>query len=121
MTTAGFQETVADLARLWLGLMLPPLAWAMQMGAMYALQPWLCVHGQMRVPNDVISLLAAVVAAAGGVIAWRRRRVLASTSPEQRRLRACFMASLGMALSAMFVLVILALWLPNHLMSPCPL
>jgi hypothetical protein len=121
MSEAAFRESIADLVWLWVGLMLPPLAWAMQMGTMYALQPWLCVHGQIRAPNDVISLLAAVVAAAGGVIAWRRHRALSSTSPEQRRLRACFMASLGVALSAMFVLVIVALWLPNRLMSPCPL
>jgi hypothetical protein len=121
MTTAALQESVADLVRLWLGLTLPPFAWAMQMGTMYALQPWLCVHGQMRPLNDVISLMAAGVALAGGMIAWRRHRALASSSPEQRSLRARFMASLGVALSAMFVLVILALWLPNHLMSPCPL
>jgi hypothetical protein len=122
-TITAFDEPMADIIRLWLGLLLPPLAWSVQLGSMYALQPWLCAHGGVHAPNDLISVLAAIIAAVGGVVAWRRRLAvsrLASDPTEQRRSRACFMASLGVALSAIFVLVIFAQWIPNHLLSSCP-
>ena len=61
---------------------------------------------------------------AGGVIAWvERREAIAPTSqpPDQQlRSRARFMSSLGIALCLLFLLAIIALWIPNHLLNPCP-
>ncbi len=124
MTSDAFSESIKELAWLWLGLTLPPLSWAGQMATMYALQPWLCLHGGTHVPNDLISLIAALVSIVGGALAWRRLRELSgltASATQQCLSRARFMASLGIAQSAIFVLVILAQWLPNRLLSPCPL
>jgi hypothetical protein len=117
------QERV-HLALLWLGLLLPPLAWTVQMAAMYTAQPWQCLHPEGISVSDSTSLLAALAALAGGAVAWvGRRKSLASASQpaeQQLRSRARFMSSLGVALCVLFLLVIIAQWIPNHLLSPCP-
>ena len=115
------QERV-HLALLWLGLLLPPLAWTVQMAAMYTAQPWQCLHPEGISVSDSTSLLAALAALAGGAVAWvGRRKSLASASQpaeQQLRSRARFMSSLGVALCVLFLLVIIAQWIPNHLLSP---
>jgi len=55
------QERV-HLALLWLGLLLPPLAWTVQMAAMYTAQPWQCLHPEGISVSDSTSLLAALAA-----------------------------------------------------------
>ena len=118
------QARILHLALLWLGLLLPPLAWTVQLAVMYAIQPWQCLHPGGIAVSDPISVLAALIALAGGVIAWvERREAIAATSqpPDQQlRSRARFMSSLGIALCLLFLLAIIALWIPNHLLNPCP-
>jgi hypothetical protein len=124
MTSSTRQERISHIILLWLGLLLPPLAWSMQMGVMYMLQPWECLHPDRVALSHPISLMAIVIAAAGGLVAWRRWQALREPAPEpveQLRSRGRFMALLGVSLSALFALVIIALWIPNHLLSPCPL
>jgi hypothetical protein len=55
------------LALLWLGLLLPPLAWTVQMAAMYTAQPWQCLHPEGISVSDSISVLAALAALAAEV------------------------------------------------------
>lgn len=118
------QERISHFALLWLGLLLPPLAWTVQLAVMYAIQPWQCLHRGGLAVSDPISVLAALAALAGGVIAWvGRQEALASASQpaeQQLRSRARFMSSLGVALCVMFLLAIIAQWIPNHLLNPCP-
>jgi hypothetical protein len=82
----------------WLAILLPLLAWSMQMGARYALQPWICARGE-HVISNTFAAVAVIVALAGGLIAWRtRRRTILAQVPSNNeviRARARFMASLG--------------------------
>jgi hypothetical protein len=124
MMSSSQQERIPHVILLWLGLLLPPLAWTLQMGVLYMLQPWECLHPDRVALSNPISLVAIVIAIAGGVVAWRRWHALREPAPEpmeQLRSRGRFMALLGVLLSALFALVIIAQWIPNHLLSPCPL
>jgi hypothetical protein len=116
-------QQVANLIAAWLGLLLPPLAWSMQMGARYALQSWICLHGHHWV-SDVIAVAAILVTLAGGVVGWQQRRDLLSDRnrqvSDQLRQRALFMATLGVAMCVSFELVIAAQWLPERILSACP-
>jgi heme O synthase-like polyprenyltransferase len=124
MGESAQQANVADLTWWWVAVLLPPFVWAVQMALLYALQPWFCSHAAPRATADLISLVAAVITVAGGALAWRRRRALSpdtASQPDRVLARAWFMASLSILLCALFVLAIIAQWIPNHLLSPCPL
>jgi hypothetical protein len=124
METRIGQEPVPQLIRMWLGLLLPPLAWAAQLQTLYALQSWLCVRGGGLALPNAISLLAAMSASAGGWLAWHALRVLRAEPAyrsAQTRSRAQFMAALGVGLSSVFLTAIVASWIPHYFLSPCPL
>ena len=117
-------ERILHFALLWLGLLLPPLAWTVQLAVMYVIQPWECLHPDALQYQTRYRAGGLLIALAGGVVAWRRWHALREPAPEpmeQLRSRGRFMALLGVLLSALFALVIIAQWIPNHLLSPCPL
>jgi hypothetical protein len=122
MERPSLQERVRDLFSLWGALLLPITAWALQMSARYALQPWLCKHEHAA--SDLVTLAAVMLAVAGGVLGWLRLSRLRAYpdlhGSTQLHQRAQFMAALAIALCAMFVLVIIAQWIPERLLSPCP-
>ncbi len=124
MASSPDQERIVHLALLWLGLLLPPLAWTLQLAVMYAVQPWQCLHPAGIAVSDPISVLAALTALAGGVVAWvgRRASIAPASHPaeQESRSRARFMSTLGVALCVLFLLAIIAQWIPNHLLNPCP-
>ena len=108
--------------RLWLAVVIGPLAWLVYLQTAYALVPWAC----RRPTAGKISLLAAGVLAlalstAGLVTAWQAWRRLgrdgAATGTVTARTR--FMALTGIGTSALFVLVVVAGMLPVLLLAPC--
>ena len=106
---------------LWLGLLLPPAAWAIQLQTVYLTSEYGCIHNDF-LPNHLVSIFAILLSVAGGAIA--RRNWLESGNKWQTEengvaARSRFMAILGMLTSALFTLVIFAQWLPTLLGVPC--
>jgi hypothetical protein len=64
---------------LWVALLLSPVAWAVQMSARYAMQPWLCTHAS-AVPADIVAVLALAVALAAAWLGHARLRALRARS-----------------------------------------
>jgi len=101
------------------GLVVPPLAWLVQLQANYALAPWVC-SGGTRIVLIVILLAALVATAVAGLSAWRSwpgpgRPVGEPHGVEGGRL----LAILGVAMSASFLVVLLSGFVPTLLSRPC--
>jgi len=100
---------------LWTGILAGPLAWALDLTASYALVKWVCttrIYGILH----AVSLLALAIVCVGGVVAWT---ALQHTDPKLAtddglpRARARFMAILGLTISTLFALQILAATIPK--------
>lgn len=111
----------AGLPALWFGVLAGPISFLLNLQLNYMLTPWVCKHGGQLVLHIVPLIFLVIVAAAGWVSlrSWRR------TGSEWRAdgggviPRSRFLAVLGVLTSALFVLVILAQWIPNLFLSPC--
>ena len=107
--------------RLWLAIIIGPIAWLVYLQTAYALVPWAC----RRPTGGLIALLAAGVLAlalstaglATAWQAWRRSPDQTGTGTPTARVR--FMALAGIGTSALFVLVVVAGMLPLLLLAPC--
>jgi len=102
---------------LWPALIVAPLLALADQSVAYALAPWLCGHQQAGLGHAVhTAFLVAIVITA--VPAWAAARVLAShekTSREGRPMLAV-VASLVALLS---IVIVVALWIPQWVLSPC--
>ena len=107
--------------RLWIGLLLSPVAWAVQLQTVYLLSERGCATGNF-LPNHIVSVIALILSMAGFFISWRSwqetggewKSEQAGTIPRSR-----FMAILGVLTGALFSLLIFAQWLPTILGVPC--
>src|SRR4051812_24654005 len=103
------------LRRLWLGALLPPLAWVGEFLARYALVRVNDVHHTVW-PARVATVLAIGLVMAGAALSWREhRRLSRATNGSAGRERDAArtdvrikMAIWGLALAAYFLLLILA-------------
>ena len=115
-----FKEGVGPLA-LWAGVLAAPLAMLTQLQVNYALVLWACGAGR-EWPLHLTALLALAVTVAGGLLSWRNRR-LAGTGWEDEGAgvipRSGFMAAVGILISALIALVIVAQWIPVFVYGPC--
>ena len=120
-TTADGEHVLSGNFWLWVGLLLPPIAWIAQLQTLYLTSEYGCTTLDF-VWNHVTSVVALVVSAAGGVIAWRLWRSGGSHTsnegpkPSSRRQ---FMALLGVLTGALFTVVVFAQWLPTLVGVPC--
>jgi hypothetical protein len=107
--------------RLWIGMLLPPIAWGVQLQSVYLASEFGCATSNFTW-NHVLSSVTLIVAMCGGAIAWREWIAAGATteqegsSPKSRRR---FMALLGMLTSALFSVTIFAQWLPTLMGVPC--
>jgi hypothetical protein len=106
--------------RLWLAIIIGPIAWLVYLQTAYALVPWAC----RRPTGGLIALLAAGVLAlalssAGLAAAWQAWRRVDRTEGGTAVARVRFMALTGIGTSALFVLVVVAGMLPLLLLAPC--
>lgn len=106
---------------LWLGFVLPPLAWAMEMQAMWLTSEWACDTMEFKW-NHIVAVIALALALTGTFIAWTQGRAGARTpepttieTPETRD----FMSILGSVLGLLFIALIFAQWLPTLTGVPC--
>ena len=106
---------------LWFGLLAPPLAFLLNLQLSYVLVWQACLTGHHGVLH-LVPLGALLLALGGGVSAWynwRRTREAQSNTTAGMLPRSRFMAETGLLSSGLFILVIVAQWLPNLLLSPC--
>jgi hypothetical protein len=107
--------------RLWLAILIGPLAWVAYLQTASALVPWAC----RRPTGGMIALLAAVVLAlalstAGLVTAWQAWQDVGPGSPASTVSgRTRFMALAGIGTTALLILAVVAGMLPLLLLAPC--
>jgi len=106
---------------LWIGFLLPPIAWAMQMEALWLTSEWGCDKSEFKW-NHVVAISALVISIVGVLIAWRQGRAGANT-PEattiERPQTRDFMSLLGTVLGILFTVLIFAQYLPTLMGVPC--
>ena len=94
----------------WTGVLGAPLTWFASQQASYALVPWAC-HGGPLIAIHLVNLVALLLVALAGALAWRDwrragRHVSDELAPPAGRTR--FLGLVGLMLSALFGLVIVA-------------
>jgi hypothetical protein len=110
-----------EIRALWIGLLLPPVAFLIDLEVAYALVPTACSSGN-PLPVHLVHLACLVLAGVGGLTAWRWWRLRGATWPGEEGdplARSRFMAGLGLLLSGLILLVIVAMWIPSFLLDPC--
>lgn len=105
----------------WYGVLAAPLAWAMQLQANYSLVPHACQTGDMKwlYVSSASFLLLALSALVIGAWDWRKARRRSPVSREDADARSSWVGLLGMLVSALFLLVIIAQAIPTLFFSPC--
>ncbi|HVL66508.1 MAG TPA: hypothetical protein VM364_04510 [Vicinamibacterales bacterium] len=108
------------LLTLWSGVLLAPIAWALNLSVNYGLATFAC-SGPWAAALHVSALVALALSVAGGLIAWRLWTTLARVPDDEgtRAARSRFMAAGGLGLSVLFGVLIVAQWLPTLFIEPC--
>ena len=115
-----FKEGAAPAA-LWAGVLAGPLAALTQLQVNYALVLWACGAGREWALH-VVSLLTLLVTVAAGLLSWRNwRRAGASWEDGGAGIvpRSRFMAVVGLLISVLTALVVVAQWIAIFVYDPC--
>jgi hypothetical protein len=110
-----------QIRALWVGLLLAPVAFLINLEVAYALVPTAC-SSRNELPVHLVHFACLLLTLYGLLTAWRSWKAAGATwSGEQGDplARSRFMAGTGMLVSAMFVLVIVAQWIPSFILDPC--
>ena len=110
----------SEVGLLWLGLLAGPVAWAVQLLAVFSMAAWVCDGGPAWLPH-LASFLCLLAAAAGAYLGWRDWRRVggwpeSSDAVDLGRTR--LMVVLGLMSGTLFSLVILAQWIAVMVL-PC--
>ena len=109
----------AGVGELWASVLVGPTAMLMQLEINYALVPWACATSNVW-PLHLVSLFALVLTVVSGLLAYRIwRRVSTDEDSGGALARSRFMAAVGVLISLLMALVIVAQWLPVFFHSPC--
>ena len=106
---------------LWIGLLLPPAAFLLNLELAYALVPTACSTNNLLLVH-VVHLVCLALAGFGGLTAlryWRRSGATWPGGQGGRLSRTRFMSGIGLLLGLLFALVILAQWIPSLMLNPC--
>jgi len=106
---------------LWFGILAGPLAFLLNLQLSYMLVQPVCVTAH-HIILHLVPAGALLLTASGGVSAWRNWQrtgqvessIAAGVLPRSR-----FMAGVGLLTSGLFILAIVAQWLPNFILTPC--
>jgi len=107
--------------RLWIGMLLPPAAWAVQLQTLWLTSEYGCKTSDFFW-NHVVSIIALAVSIVGGLVAvreWRSAGAETNDDDATRKSRRLFMAMIGIMTGSLFTIVIFALWLPTLMGVPC--
>lgn len=107
--------------RLWIPILITPLIALLQISANYALVPLAC-EKQQHAPIHWVAAISLLAVAAGVWMAWSVWREAGVHSPgdwgdplSRRR----FLAVVGLSVSALMALTIVAQWLTAAFVPPC--
>jgi hypothetical protein len=110
-----------EIRALWIGLLLPPIAFLLSLEVAYALVPGAC-SSRNELPVHLVHFICLVLALVGGLTAWRMWRATGATWSDEEGgplARSRFMAGVGVFTGIMFALVIVAMWIPSFMLDPC--
>lgn len=111
------------LFALWMGVLLAPFSFLLNLQVSYALVPWACSAGHpfwLHLASAGTFLLAML----GAFTAWRNWQKTGRESQSEGGTplaRSRFMAIIGLMMSALFSLIILAQWIADFILDPCQL
>jgi hypothetical protein len=111
----------SEILTQWAGVLAGPLAWMFQQQISYLLVKFACKHG-WHLPFHLVSLLALLLIAGGAFVAWRTWQQAGQEWPSGSGgalSRSRFMAVLGLLLSGLFFLLIVAQSIPSFILGPC--
>lgn len=103
--------------RTWFALLLAPVLALADQGIALAMASWLCAR-QHTLPMHALHAAFAAAIVVATLLAWRLWRDTAGASDEAIA-RRHFMAGLAAAMGALCAAVVLAMWIPPWLLSPC--
>jgi hypothetical protein len=109
----------------WIGILLPPAAFAFDFTVGYAVAGWLCRWQQPPLLLGVLRLLTLIALGGAGIGAFaswsvlRRTPAAAPTDGGEPEQRARFMAILGLTTSAFFALASVATAIPRWVLNVC--
>ena len=118
--TKDFKEGAGPWS-LWAGVLAAPLAMLVELQTNYALVLWACRAGR-EWPLHLVALAALLVATGGGLLSWRNwQRAGANWEEEGAGVlpRSRFMAAVGLMISLLTALVVVAQWIPIFIHGPC--
>jgi ABC-type uncharacterized transport system YnjBCD permease subunit len=119
--TTKQNEAPGRMFWLWVGMLLPPTAWAAQLQALYLTSEFGCFTSDFFW-NHVVSVVALVLSIFGGFTAWREWKSAGSNTEDEGGnplSRKRFMSMIGILTGSLFTAVIFAQWLPTLLGVPC--
>lgn len=109
----------AGIGELWAGVLVGPTAMLMQLEVNYALVLWSCATNRTW-PLHLVSVFALLSTMIAGFLAYRIWRRLAIGEDSGGPLaRSRFMAAVGIMISLLMAVVIVAQWLPVFIHHPC--
>jgi hypothetical protein len=106
---------------LWAGLLTAPLAFLLHLQINYMLVTQLC-QSRHKLILHLVTLGFLLVAAGGGFVAWRNWEASGRKWPGEAGSvaeRSRFMSVVGLLLSALIVLALIAQWIPQFIYDPC--
>ena len=104
----------------WTGVLAGPVVWGLHMQTNLSLVPWVCKNGGIILLH-VVTILALLITAIGAFAAWRALREGREEDAAGGDVisRSHFMGALGLLMSSMFFLVIIAQAVPTFFFQPC--
>lgn len=116
----SYWERPRGLLLQWTGLLAGPIAWGLHMQTNYSLVPWVCKNGG-EVWIHLVTILALLITVGGAAASWLGwKEGEEETSDEaSTHSRAYFMGALGLLISALFFLLIIAQEIPSFFFHPC--
>jgi TRAP-type C4-dicarboxylate transport system permease small subunit len=106
---------------LWAGLLTAPLAFLLHLQVNYTLVTQLC-QSEGKIVLHLVTLAFLLIAAGGGFIAWRNWETAGRKLPgdaESVTERSRFMAVIGLLVSVLIVLALIAQLIPQFIYDPC--
>jgi uncharacterized membrane protein len=106
---------------LWIGFILPPLAWAIEMESMWLTTEWGCDKSDFKW-NHVVAIAALLISVIGVFIAWTQGKS-GSKTPEATTIETArtrdFMSIVATVLGVLFTMLIFAQYIPTLMGVPC--
>lgn len=109
----------ATIGELWAGVLVGPMAALLQLQVNYALVLWSCSH-RSTWPLHLVSVIALLATIVAGLLPYRiRQRLRADEDGLGPAARTKLMAVVGMLISILSSLVIIAQWMAVFIYDPC--